>query len=141
MIINFEKYQEKVIGIKFIKDKYKEKNSFKSINIITSTKTFILNTVEHCECCNYIKEFKKFKFHNIIGKIIISIKEIESDDYSSTEESSNDDCYVSNHIYEIKFKDDNESFKFLLTNYSNSSIYYNDFIEYEVVNNIVLCEY
>jgi hypothetical protein len=138
MILDFEKYQEKVIGIKFIKDEYTETNSYESINIITNSKTFILNAIADCCSVSYIKQFKKFKFDNIIGKTIISIKEIDSDDYSSVEESSDDDdCYVSNHIYEIKFKDDDESFKFLLKNLSNG--YYSGWVEFNVVNNI-LCE-
>ena len=70
-------------------------------------------------------------FKILIGKIITGIKEISlPDDYVYPEEPSYNDC-ISPHLYEIRFKDSDESLKFLLVNYSNG--YYDGWINTEII--------
>ena len=136
-IVDFEKYQNSVINVEFVKNAYENDDYFTSIKIHTSKNVFILNAIGDCCSVSYIKPYKKFNFNNIIGKVIISIQEVLDEEVSSSEETDEencDECRILHHIYEIKFKDDDESFKFVLLNYSNG--YYDGWIEFEVIDTV-----
>ena len=137
LIVDFEKYQNTIISVECIKNEYNDEddNYFSSIKINTSKNVFILNGIGDCCSASYIKSYKKCNFNDIIGKVITSIQEVMDEEYLSSEETdqeSDDEYSIRHHIYEIKFKDNDESFRFLLLNYSNG--YYDGWIEFEVID-------
>jgi hypothetical protein len=85
------------------------------------------------DCCS-VSKFKKFKdndFSSIIGKIIKNVKEINEDDYEYDTENDDDMNCATPHIYQMTFKNSDETFKFLMVNYSNG--YYDGWINSSVV--------
>lgn len=95
------------------------------------------------DCCSYsiFKEYKDNNFNNLIGKIIKNIKTIEfPKDYDLEINKENVDIFnsfISPHLYEMYFQNTEETFKFILINYSNG--YYDGWIDItENDNNISL---
>jgi len=85
------------------------------------------------DCCS-VSVFKTFEdkpFSSVVGKIIKGIKDISSDDFDyETDDDDGGDC-KSPHLYEMTFKNSDETFKFLMVNYSNG--YYDGWINSYIV--------
>ena len=121
-ILNFNKYNEPIINVEFIPD-----HNGLSSEIIFFTKYNIFKLLARGDCCS-TSHFKIFddNFDVIIGNIIKTIKEIKlPENYIINRDDGN--FILSPHLYEIYFKNSENTFKFLLYNYSNG--YYNGYIE------------
>lgn len=115
MFINFKKYN---LPIKEVDDEDAEYLRFK-----TSSYTYQFRAIGEC-CSNSIFEtYKDIPFSSVIGKIIKNVKEI---DVEYDEDTENEFDVKKTHLYQMTFKNSDETFKFLLVNYSNG--YYNGWI-------------
>ena len=115
----------------------KDNNEFSSFIIKTKTINYKFRAIG--DCCSYsvFKEYKDNNFTNLIGKIIKNIKIIDIPEDYDLEINYDDDTYISPHLYEMHFQNTEETFKFMLINYSNG--YYDGWIDItETDNNISL---
>lgn len=131
MYIDFTKHQLPIKELIFNSDDV-EDDFYRGIIFILTNDTKI-NFIAVGDCCSssIIEKYENYDFQSLIGKIITSVKEIDlPDDYEYKEETSYGDC-ISLHLYEIRFKDNEEIFKFLLVNYSNG--YYDGWLETEII--------
>jgi len=81
------------------------------------------------DCCSFSKFFKyKDDFSKVIGNVIKSVKEIDiPDDFEHEDyEKDNDDNCCIPYLYQMKFKNTDETFEFLMFHYSNG--YYSGWI-------------
>lgn len=128
MIIDFEKYQYSIKEVLF--------DDNEPIIKLVLNKNLILKLIPVGDCCSVsiLKKYEDYDFQKLVDKTIISINHIEfPTDYKFTQEETIgfNDC-VSHHLYEIRFKDNDETFKFMLINYSNG--YYDGWLELEIEN-------
>jgi hypothetical protein len=129
MIVDFEKYQYSIKEVIF--------DDNEPIIKLVLNENLILKLIPIGDCCSVsiLEKYEDYDFQKLIDKTITSIKCIEfPDDYKFTEEKNIigfNDC-VSHHLYEIRFKDSDETFKFMLINYSNG--YYDGWLELEIEN-------
>jgi hypothetical protein len=92
----------------------------------TSLYTYKYMAIGDCYTISVFKTFEDKPFSSVVGKIIKGIKDISSYDfdyeaYKDGECEKDDEC-KSFHLYEMTFKNSDETFKFLLVNYSNGYI-------------------
>lgn len=128
--IDFEKYDAPITGIHYEMD---ESNEYKEFMIIGNDYKFKFEAVGDCCSLSLFKQYNDELFDSIIGKTIKSIKEIELPDDYEVDDEPNYQEFLSVHLYEMKFKGDNEQpFKFILNNYSNG--YYDGWIQSSVIN-------
>jgi len=147
MVVDFSKNNTPITSIEFINkfDYYNNSNN----SDIFEFDAFLLksNDYNYCftalgDCCSTSRFFKyeNYDYNSLIGKKIKGFKEIELSDESfnnisktyDLEEESYDYCY-SPHLYEMSFKDTDETFKFILINFSNG--YYDGWIEVDESSN------
>jgi len=91
------------------------------------------------DCCSYsnFEEYKDYDFSKLSGKIIKGIKEINypDDDNPNDDDDENDDDelnYVNTfHLYEMRFKNSDELFKFQMVNHSNG--YYDGWMNTSII--------
>jgi hypothetical protein len=98
--------------------------------LLLKTNLYTYRFVAIGDCCS-VSQFKKFKdveFSSVIGKIIKGVKEIHEE--FEYDENDNDEC-ITPHLYEMSFKNSEETFKFLMVNYSNG--FYDGWINSSVV--------
>ena len=117
--IDFAKYPSPIASIKFDEQTYD--------NYPCSFTLFLTNGVKFNFTCYYnscttgvIKQWLCYDFSKLIGKIIISIEEVEIPDELYPEEVDEDDDFKRFITYSlVKFTfDDNDYFKFLHVSYS-----------------------
>ena len=97
----------------------------------TSLYTYKYMAIGDCCSVSVFKTFEDKPFSSVVGKIIKGIKEISSDDFDyETDDDDGGDC-KSPHLYEMTFKNSDETFKFLMVNYSNG--YYDGWINSYIV--------
>lgn len=118
------------------------------ININDNGDTIIINLIDAPvkykleaagDCCSYsnFEEYKDYDFSQLSGKIIKGIKEIQyPDDDDPNDYDPRDDDYDDNyinkyHLYEIRFKNSHESFKFQMVNHSNG--YYDGWMNISIM--------
>jgi len=133
MFIDFTKYSFPIKDIIFYDDD--EENYYSSIILKINETTDIILTAQ-AECCSnsFIKKFENYDFNILINKTIININQIKfPDNYEYKEDDLSyitfNDC-ITPHLYEIKFKETNETFKMLLINYSNG--YYDGWLDIDI---------
>jgi hypothetical protein len=116
-MINFSRYNGSIVNIEYSIDTYGE---FDKFIIIGDNYSFMFTAYGEGNCKSYFREYKDYKFYNLIGKTIEAIHEIAvPDDYNIElidEEYSN----IIPRLYEISFKNDINSFKFIMYNYSSN---------------------
>jgi hypothetical protein len=95
----------------------------------TSLYTYKYMAIGDCYTISVFKTFEDKPFSSVVGKIIKGIKEISTDDFDY--ESNDDGECRSPHLYQMTFKNSDETFKFLLVNYSNN--YYDGYINSYIV--------
>ena len=91
------------------------------------------------DCCSRSKfmNYKDYDFSKLSGKIIKGIKEINypDDDNPNDDDDENDDDelnYVNTfHLYEMRFKNSDELFKFQMVNHSNG--YYDGWMNTSII--------
>jgi hypothetical protein len=105
-----------------------DNNEFSTFIIKTKSIDYKFRAIGDCCSHSVFIEYKDYKFNNLIGKIIKNIKNIHiPEDYKK-------DFYISPHLYEMYFKNTEETFKFMLINYSNG--YYDGWMSItEIYNN------
>lgn len=121
MFIQYSSYNHPITSV--------ELNENENI-LLLKTSLYTYRYVANGDCCS-ISVFKVFDepFSSIVGKIIKSIKEIHDFEYKDEEETI-EEC-ITPHMYEMTFKNSDETFKFLMVNYSNG--YYDGWISSYVV--------
>jgi len=95
----------------------------------TSLYTYKYMAIGDCCSVSVFKTFEDKPFSSVVGKIIKGIKEITSDDFDY-ETDDDGDC-ITPHLYQMTFKNSDETFKFLMVNYSNG--YYDGYINSYIV--------
>jgi len=130
MFVDFPKYPFMITDI-ILNPNHDFTKEYTSLIINTSNNNIKFKIEAFGDCCSIsiIKKYKNYDFQNLKNKIIESIEEIKvpNDDIFSDDDEDIDDTYLSYHLYQIKFKDDNEDFKFIMINYSNG--YYDGWID------------
>lgn len=131
MYIDFSKYQSPIKELVFDSDDL-ENDFYRKIIMVLSNGTKIkIEAIGDCCSSSILEKYENYDFQFLIGKILTGIKEISlPDDYEYPEEPSYNEC-ISPHLYEIRFKDNEENFKFLLVNFSNG--YYDGWITTEII--------
>lgn len=128
MFVDFNRYNNEIIAVKL-----NEEDDV--LEMQTSLYKINLTAVGDCCSVSKLKKFKDNDFNNLIGKIIKKIKEIDvPKDFIYEDEEDYihpDDDTTSIHLYEIKFKNSDETFKFILVNYSNG--YYDGWLNTNIV--------
>jgi hypothetical protein len=122
MYIDFNKYNNEITQVSLNDD---------CDCLVLQTSLYKITIKALAACCSYsiLEEYKDYKFNNLVGKIIRNIKEIDlKDEYNENDEDGN---VCSPHIYEIKFKNSNKKFYFMLMNYSNG--YYDGCIDMDII--------
>lgn len=121
MFIQYSSYNHPITSV--------ELNENENI-LLLKTSLYTYRYVANGDCCSS-SVFKVFDepFSSIVGKIIKSIKEIHDFEYNE-EEDTIEEC-ITPHMYEMTFKNSDETFKFLMVNYSNG--YYDGWISSYVV--------
>ena len=131
MYIDYSKHQYSIKEIIFNSDDVDDDFYRGIIFILTNDTKIKIDAIGDCCSSSIIEKYENYNFQNLVGKIISGIKEIElPDDYEYSEETSYGE-HISPHLYEIRFKDNEEIFKFLLINYSNG--YYDGWLETEII--------
>jgi hypothetical protein len=122
MFIQFSSYNHPIVSVELNKNE----------DILLFKTTLYTYRFEALGDCCSVSQFKKFEdidFSSVVGKIIKGVKEINDDDFEYDTDSE-EDC-TTPHLYQMTFKDSDETFKFLMVNYSNG--YYDGWINSSVV--------
>jgi len=126
MFIDFKKYNLPVEVVELSEhDDY----------LLLKTSSYTYQFRANGDCCSHSK-FKTYldaPFSSLIGKIIKGVKEIyEFDDEFDSDADTEDGYDVEKpHLFQMTFKNSDETFKFLMVNYSNG--YYDGWITSSVV--------
>ena len=124
MSIQFSKYNHPIVSV--------ELNTNENILLLkTSLYSYRFEALGDCCSSSQFEKFKEVDFSSVIGKIIKGIKEINGDDFEYDNDDDDDSCYTTPHLYEMSFKNSDETFKFLMVNYSNG--YYDGWINSSVI--------
>ena len=134
MYIDFKKYPFVITNVKFNEDKNKIYDDCYQEFIIETDGNKNFKFIAIGDCCSYsvFKVWEDYDFNKLIGRVIVSMKASKFPDDFEPEGEDDDDYYASYHLYEMKFVDSDEVFKFMLINYSNG--YYDGWINAEIVN-------
>jgi len=131
--VDFKNCNEEVLQVYYKQD---EESEFPEFIIMTENNTFKFTAEGDCCSVSYFRFYKEKTFDILNGKVIKTIKEINlPDDYEIEEDLTENQFtlndYITPHLYEITFKDDdNSKFEFLMYNYSNG--YYDGWISSKV---------
>jgi hypothetical protein len=141
MLIDFKKNDTPITEVIILDEVNEEITEFREF--ILKTQDFDYKFTAVGDCCSVSNFFKyeDYDYNSLIGKKIIGFKEIDiPDDYDLKKlniDEDEDDSTVSPHLYEMSFKDTEDTFKFILVNFSNG--YYEGWVEVsETDNNINL---
>jgi len=121
--VDFNKYNNEIITVNL--------NNDEDI-LVLQTSLYKIILTAYGDCCSHsiFEKFKENDFNHLNGKIIKKIKEMEFPaDYDYEDEYDGE--YISTHLYEITFKNSEETFQFMLVNYSNG--YYDGYMTTDVV--------
>jgi predicted kinase len=110
-----------------------ETDEFSSFILKTKTINYKFRAIGDCCSHSVFIEYKDYKFNNLIGKIIKNIKTIDIPEDYDLEINHEDDTYISPHLYEMHFQNTEETFKFMLINYSNG--YYDGWMNITEIDN------
>jgi len=127
MYIDFYKYDNMIKSVVI-------NNKSNEISLITDTYKYMLFAIG--DCCSH-SNFKIYKedFSFLVGKIIKNINQIElPKDYKYDKllkDTNILNCCIKEYLYEITFKNSNDTFQFILINYSNG--FYHGWIVTEIV--------
>jgi hypothetical protein len=126
MFIDFKKYNLPIEAVELSEDA-------DYLRLKTSSYTYQFRA--NGDCCSHsvFKTYLDVSFSSLIGKIIKGVKEIDDfdDDYVSDVDTDDGDMIEKPHLYQMTFKNSDETFKFLMVNYSNG--YYDGWITSSVV--------
>ena len=123
MFIQFSSYNHPIVSV--------ELNENENILLFkTSLYTYRFEALGDCCSKSEFKKFEDVDFSSVIGKIIKKIKEVNGDDFEYEDDDSTDE-YQTPHLYQMTFKNSDETFKFLMVNYSNG--FYDGWINSSVV--------
>lgn len=103
-------------------------------NIILQTSIYKINITPVGDCCSYswIENYQDSDFNFLNGKIISKIKEINyPNDYKYIIDNIDDDECITPHLYEITFKNTDDTFRFQLINCSNG--YYDGYLDINIL--------
>jgi len=126
MFINFDKYNSQITDVNLNSD-----NNELILN--TNEYKYYFEAVGDCCSCSIFRKYNN-NFTDLIGKIIKDINQIDLPDNYECEEDKDfygSDTSISPHLYEITFKNSNDTFQFLLINYSNG--YYDGWIQSSIM--------
>ena len=124
MFIDYKKYNLPIVSVD-INDR--------SDTILFKTGLYTYKFLGYGDCCSF-SEFKTFEdvpFSSVVGKIIKGVKELRLDDDFKCDDDDMGDTCASPHLFQMTFKDSDETFKFLMVNYSNG--YYDGWMTSEIV--------
>jgi hypothetical protein len=102
-------------------------NEFSTFIIKTKSINYKFRAIGECCSHSVFIEYKDYRFNNLIGKIIKNIKTI------NIPGDHKEDFYISPHLYEMHFQNTEETFKFMLINYSNG--YYDGWMNITEIDN------
>lgn len=143
MLIDFKKNDTPITEVIILDEANEEITEFRQFILKTRDYDYKFTAVGDCCSVSNFFKYEDYDYNSLIGKKIIGFKEIEiPDDYDFKKLDIEDDDYiadsaVSPHLYEMRFKDTEETFKFILVNFSNG--YYEGWVEVsETDNNINL---
>jgi hypothetical protein len=117
-MINFSRYKGPIVNIEYSIDTYGE---FDKFIIVGDDYKFIFNAYGEGICKSYFREYKDYKFYNLIGKTIEAIQEIKVPYDYNIELINKEHSNITPRLYEISFKNDINTFKFIMYNYSNDN--------------------
>ena len=131
MFIDFNEYPFTILDIKFDEEDIFDDYYQKFTLITDGNKDFVFHAIGDCCSSSVFRTWKNNDFDKLKGKIIQNITSLAfPDDFEFDFED--DDIYLSPHLYEIDFKDNDEKFIFMMVNYSNG--YYDGWIETELID-------
>lgn len=123
MFINYNSHNHPIVSVELTNDDI----------LLFKTNLYSYRYMAIGDCCSksVFKKFQDKDYSTVVGKIIKGLKEINEEfDYDS-DSSDDSDEHVSPHLYEMSFKNSDETFRFLMVNYSNG--YYDGWINSYVV--------
>lgn len=131
MYIDYNIYNNPIIDIYI-------NNTEDILELKTSLYTYQYKAIGDCCSFSKFKTYQKKSFSFLKGKIIKTIKEINIPQNINIYELDNDyldeeDFLITPHLFEFSFKNSNDTFKFLMINYSNG--YYDGWITSSLINN------
>lgn len=136
-MINFKKNNTPITEIIILKECDKEKNEFEEFIVKTDDYDYKFTAVGDCCSTSHFFKYENYDYTYLIGKKIIGFKEIViPDDYDLKKHGIKNDDFdfmASPHLYEMKFKDTEDTFKFMLINFSNG--YYDGWIDVSETDN------
>lgn len=115
-MINFSRYNGSIVNIEYSIDTYGE---FDKFIIIGDNYSFMFTAYGEGTSQSYFREYKDYKFYNLIGQTIEAIHEIALPDDFNIELIEEGYSNITPHLYEVFFKNNINSFKFIMYNYSN----------------------
>ena len=134
--VDFKKFNYEISHIEFNDDTDDDK-----IIIHLNNAPFKYKLLAEGDCCSHsnFEIYKDYDFSQLSGKIIKGIKEIDyPDDENPNDENPNDENpndlfndYSIFHLYEIRFKNSNQFFKFQMVNHSNG--YYDGWMNISIM--------
>lgn len=134
MFIDFNKHSYIITDISY-NDDNDNGTSINHIIIKTNgSKNFSLIAEGDCCSMSFFHKWDNCPFENLIGKVITKCEGVELPEDFKFEEDDYygcNDC-ISPHLYEFSFKDSEETFKFMLVNYSNG--YYDGWITFDLID-------
>ncbi len=134
MFIDFERYPFKITSVSFDASEDWFDNYPSILKLETDGgKAIVLKAVGDCCSCSVFRIWENYNIEKMVGKTLISFKEIDiPDNFVLENNDEDDDLYLTDHLYEFAFSDSDETFKIMLVNYSNG--YYDGWIAGEVVD-------
>ena len=140
-MINFKSYEEPIVSFEYTNRDYETEGNdddyCKDIILFKTAGGHIFKLQAFGDCCSVSEFIPKYENENkdmsfIINKIIVNIEEIElPEDFEAPVDKFSCNDHTTPHLYEISFKETEETYKFLMFNYSNG--YYDGWIEANVI--------
>ena len=143
MVIDFKKNETPITEVIILNECNEEKTEFEEFIVKSNDYDYKFTAVGDCCSTSHFFKYEDYDYNSLVGKKIIGFKEIAiPDDYDlkKLDIDNDEDCFdfaANPHLYEMRFKDTEETFKFILVNFSNG--YYDGWIDvYETDNNLNL---
>jgi len=139
MVIDFKKNESPITEVIIVNECNEEKTEFEEFIVKSDDYDYKFTAVGDCCSTSHFFKYEDYDYNSLVGKKIIGFKEIDiPDDYDlkKLDIDNDEDCFdfaAIPHLYEMSFKDTEETFKFMLVNFSNG--YYDGWIEVSETNN------